>query len=131
MAGIGPGLLVLLGVERGDSDPQAARMAERLLAYRVFPDEAGRMNRSVRDAGGELLLVPQFTLAADTNRGNRPGFEPAASPDEAARLFEVVRRELEAGWQPDRIRAGIFGADMDIALVNRGPVTFWLRVAPA
>lgn len=131
VSAIGPGLLVLLGVERGDADAQAERMAERLLAYRVFPDGNGRMNLSVREAGGEILVVPQFTLAADTSRGNRPGFDPAAPPEEAHRLFERLRHELGSRWEPARVRAGVFGADMDVALVNRGPVTFSLRVPPA
>ena len=125
---IGRGLLVLAAVERGDGEPQADRLAERVLNYRIFPDEAGRMNRSVRDIGGELLLVSQFTLAADTQNGNRPSFTPAAAPDEGRRLFghfvEAVRR------RHDRIATGRFGADMQVALVNDGPVTFSLRVAP-
>lgn len=130
IARIGPGLLVLVGVQRGDGETQVRRLAERLLAYRVFPDGEGRMNRSVRDASGEILLVPQFTLAADTDHGNRPGFEPAAAPERAAALFEALLAELRSRWERERIRAGRFGADMDVALVNRGPVTFWLEVAP-
>ncbi len=128
IAAIGPGLLVLAAMERGDSPAGAARLAERLLAYRVFPDAAGRMNRSLTDVGGELLLVPQFTLAADTSHGNRPGFEPAAPPEAGRALFEQLvdaARRLHP-----RVQTGRFGADMDVELLNTGPVTFSLRVAP-
>ena len=128
IAAIGPGLLVLVGVERGDSTAGADRLADRLLAYRVFADAAGRMNRSLVDVGGELLLVPQFTLAADTNHGNRPGFEPAAAPAEAQRLFEQLVNAAQARWP--RVQTGQFGADMEVELVNSGPVTFSLRVPP-
>lgn len=128
IATIGPGLLVLAAMERGDSPAGAARLAERLLAYRVFPDAAGRMNLSLTDVGGELLLVPQFTLAADTSHGNRPGFEPAAPPEAGRELFgqlvDAARR-----LHP-RVQTGRFGADMDVELLNTGPVTFSLRVAP-
>lgn len=128
LAAIGPGLLVLAAIERGDSDAGAARLAARLLAYRVFPDATGRMNRSVTEVGGELLLVPQFTLAADTSHGNRPGFEPAAPPDVGQRLFERLVDAARAAWP--RVQTGRFGADMDVELVNSGPVTFSLRVPP-
>jgi D-tyrosyl-tRNA(Tyr) deacylase len=128
VAAIGPGLLVLVGVERGDSNACAERLAERLLAYRVFPDDAGRMNRSLADVEGELLLVPQFTLAADTSHGNRPGFEPAAPPDEGRRLFEHLVAAARSRWS--RVQTGRFGADMEVELVNNGPVTFSLRVPP-
>jgi len=128
IAAIGPGLLVLVGVERGDSAAGADRLAERLVAYRVFPDGAGRMNRSVMDVAGELLLVPQFTLAADTTHGNRPGFEPAAPPEEGRALFEHLVEAVRSRW--DRVQTGQFGADMDVELVNTGPVTFSLRVPP-
>ena len=128
VASIGPGLLVLAGMERGDSPGGADRLAERLLAYRVFPDEAGRMNRSLVDVQGELLLVPQFTLAADTGRGNRPGFEPAAPPAEAGDLFEQLVTAARRRWP--RVQTGQFGADMEVELVNTGPVTFSLRVPP-
>jgi D-tyrosyl-tRNA(Tyr) deacylase len=121
-------LLVLVGVERGDDTAGAERLAERLLAYRVFPDAAGRMNRSVMDVSGELLLVPQFTLAADTSHGNRPGFEPAAPPDEAEALFRHLA--IAAGSRWPRVQTGQFGADMEVELVNTGPVTFSLRVPP-
>jgi D-tyrosyl-tRNA(Tyr) deacylase len=128
VAAIGPGLLVLVGVERGDTDAGAERLAERLLAYRVFPDAAGRMNRSVTEVGGELLLVPQFTLAADTSHGNRPGFEPAAPPDEGLRLFQHLVNAARTRWP--RVQTGQFGVDMEVELVNTGPVTFSLRVPP-
>jgi D-tyrosyl-tRNA(Tyr) deacylase len=128
VARIGPGLLVLVGVERGDGPAEADRLAERLTGYRVFPDGAGRMNRSLLDVGGELLLVPQFTLAADTSSGTRPGFEPAAPPAVAQPLFGRLAAACEArGVAPGR---GVFGADMQVGLVNHGPVTFWLRTAP-
>ena len=123
------GLLVLVGVERGDSESQADRLLERLLTYRVFPDGEGRMNRSLRDAGGGLLLVSQFTLAADTRNGTRPGFSPAAEPHEGKRLFEyLVRRARE---RHPVVETGEFGANMQVTLTNDGPVTFWLQVAPA
>lgn len=129
IAAIGEGLLVLVGVERGDGEAQARRLAERLLAYRVFPDPDGRMNRSLNDTGGELLLVPQFTLAADTTRGNRPGFEPAAAPEQGRALFDLL--VAAARQRQARVATGQFGADMRVRLVNEGPVTFWLRVPPA
>ena len=125
---IGPGLLVLVGVERGDSEASAARLLERLLGYRVFPDAAGRMNLSLADTGGGLLLVPQFTLAADTRKGTRASFSSAAPPEEGRRLFERLVALARAGHAP--VASGEFGADMQVALVNDGPVTFWLDVAP-
>ena len=128
VAGIGRGLLVLLGVEAGDAERQADRLLERLLGYRVFPDEAGRMNRSLADIGGGLLLVPQFTLVADTARGTRPSFSAAATPETGAALFEyLVDRARGAHAE---VASGRFGADMQVSLVNDGPVTFWLRVPP-
>jgi D-tyrosyl-tRNA(Tyr) deacylase len=128
IAAIGPGLLVLIGVERGDSPAVAKRLAARLLAYRVFPDDAGRMNLCLTDSGGELLLVPQFTLVADTSHGNRPGFEPAAPAAVGKQLFECVVSAARARWPG--VQAGQFGADMEVELVNSGPVTFSLRVTP-
>lgn len=125
---IGPGLVVLLGVERGDGERECDRLLERLLAYRVFPDEEGRMNLNLEQAGGSLLLVPQFTLAADTSQGNRPGFSKAAEPELGRRLFE--RMCARATEQTSNCSAGEFGADMAVSLTNDGPVTFWLRVAP-
>ncbi|MEO1751637.1 D-aminoacyl-tRNA deacylase [Thiofaba sp. EF100] len=123
---IGRGLLVLVGVERGDGVAEADRLLERLLSYRVFPDEAGRMNRSLRDIQGGLLLVPQFTLAADTRTGTRPSFTPAAPPEEGRRLFDYLL--ARANHTHPEVAAGVFGADMQVSLTNDGPVTFWLRV---
>ena len=122
---IGPGLLVLLGVERADRPINADRLLARLLAYRVFADEAGRMNRSLADTGGGLLLVPQFTLAADTEKGLRPGFSRAADPAIARELFGYVLDQ--AMRLHPRVAAGRFGADMQVSLTNDGPVTFWLE----
>ena len=120
------GLLVLVGVERGDSEQQADRLLERLLTYRVFPDDEGRMNRSLQDVGGGLLLVSQFTLAADTRKGTRPGFSPAAEPQEGKRVFEyLVARARE---RHAVVETGEFGAHMQVTLTNDGPVTFWLQV---
>ena len=123
---IGPGLLALVGIQPGDSDAQVARMAQRLLGYRVFADAQGRMNQALSDTGGGLLLVSQFTLAADTSSGMRPGFSTAAAPDEAeprfARLVHTCR-ENHVG----RVETGRFGAHMTVCLVNDGPVTFLLR----
>lgn len=118
------GLLALIGVVREDAVKNVDRMAERLLSYRVFEDGAGRMNRSVRDVEGGLLLVPQFTLAADTKKGTRPGFSTAATPETAEKLFAALARTL-AGLHPV-VQTGRFGAEMFVSLVNHGPVTFWL-----
>ncbi|MEN1972838.1 D-aminoacyl-tRNA deacylase [Luteimonas sp. MJ204] len=123
---IGPGLLVLAGIEPGDGALQIAKMAPRLLAYRVFGDEAGRMNRSLADTGGGLLLVSQFTLVADTRSGLRPGFSTAAAPAEAEPAFSALVKEcrrLHAGG----VETGRFGAHMTVSLVNDGPTTFLLR----
>ncbi len=121
---IGPGLLALVAVERDDGPANVARMVERLLGYRVFSDQDGRMNRSLADTGGGLLLVSQFTLAADTSKGTRPSFTPAAAPDVAERLFNefvaLARR------QHGQVATGEFGAEMTVSLVNHGPVTFRL-----
>ncbi len=127
-AAIGHGLLVLVGVERGDSEAEARRLLERLLGYRVFPDDSGRMNLNVVQAGGGLLLVPQFTLAADTRSGMRPSFTPAAEPAAGRRLFDFLAQQAGQRHQP--VACGEFAADMQVALVNDGPVTFWLQVAP-
>ena len=124
----GKGILALVGVERGDSEKQADRLLQRILAYRIFPDGAGRMNLNVRQAGGGLLLVPQFTLAADTNSGNRPSFTPAAESAEGRRLFDYLAQQ--ANGEMDGVANGIFGADMQVSLVNDWPVTFWLQVPP-
>jgi D-tyrosyl-tRNA(Tyr) deacylase len=128
IADIGPGLLVLVGVRRDDGEQQAERLLERLLGYRVFPDTAGRMNLNVAQAAGGLLLVPQFTLAADTSSGMRPSFTPAANPETGKRLFGYFARRAQEVHQP--VACGRFGADMQISLVNDGPVTFWLEVIP-
>ena len=126
VARCGPGMLVLVGFRRDDDSDRLDRFVERLLNYRLFADEAGRMNRSLRDIDGGLLAVPQFTLAADTNAGNRPSFSPAASPERGKALFDDFRDRLDAAW-PDA-GFGEFGADMQVSLVNDGPVTFWLEV---
>jgi D-tyrosyl-tRNA(Tyr) deacylase len=125
---IGAGLLVLLGVERGDGEAQADQLLARLLTYRVFADTAGKMNLSLRDTHGGLLLVPQFTLAADTQRGTRPGFSPAAAPEQGQQLFDYV--VCQARQVHSTVATGIFGAHMQVTLCNDGPATFWLQ-APA
>ena len=126
VGGIDHGLLVLVGVERDDESSHAARLLERLLHYRVFQDAAGLMNCSLLDCAGGLLLVPQFTLAADTHKGRRPSFSTAAPPDKAQRLFdELVER---ARREVAQVETGRFGADMQVTSTNEGPVTFWLQV---
>ena len=126
IAAIGHGILALVAIEKGDTQTRAKRLLERILAYRIFADHDGRMNLNLLQAGGELLLVSQFTLAADTNKGNRPSFTPAADPEEGRRLFEYLleaaRREL------GNVPCGRFGAAMQVSLINDGPVTFQLRV---
>ena len=128
IARIGKGLLVLVGVERGDDEAAADRLLERLVNYRVFADSEGRMNHSVVDAGGSLLLVPQFTLAADTAKGLRPGFSRASAPGDAERLFGYMAKRAEK--RLPGAQSGRFGAHMRVSLVNDGPVTFWIRVPP-
>ncbi len=128
LGAIATGLLVLVGVEKGDSEAEAERLLERLLGYRVFPDQDGRMNLSVADIQGGFLLVPQFTLPADTKKGMRPSFTPAAPPDEGERLFNYLVDRAKA-LHPT-VACGHFGAHMQVSLTNDGPVTFWLRVAP-
>lgn len=125
IARIGPGLLVLVAVERDDTSAEAGRLLERLLNYRVFADAEGRMNLSVTDMAGGLLLVPQFTLAADTKKGLRPGISTAAPPEEGKRLFEELLGL--ARQQFPGVQAGQFGAHMQVSLVNDGPVTFWIQ----
>ena len=125
VAAIGKGVLALVGVERGDSEAEAQRLAERVVAYRIFADAQGKMNLSLKDIGGELLAVPQFTLAADTNSGLRPSFSSAASPAEGEALF--IKFEEKAA-ETVHVATGRFGADMQVSLVNDGPVTFWLQV---
>jgi len=125
IAQIGTGLLVLVAVEREDDESAANRLLERLLSYRVFPDADGKMNRSVRDIGGGVLLVPQFTLAADTSSGTRPSFTPAADPGLGQRLFVYLVEMARRAHVP--VACGQFGADMQVSLVNDGPVTFWIE----
>ncbi len=120
------GLLVLVGFEQGDDEAGADRLLERILGYRVFADAAGRMNLSVREVEGGLLLVPQFTLAADTEKGMRPSFTPVAAPEVGRRLFDYLVGQAERRHKP--VQAGRFGADMQVTLTNDGPVTFWLQV---
>jgi D-tyrosyl-tRNA(Tyr) deacylase len=122
---IGRGVLALVGVQRGDDDAAAARLLERVLTYRIFEDEAGRMNRSLADIAGGLLLVPQFTLAADTRKGTRAGFSGAEQPERAKALFEEL--VSMARTRHAQVATGTFGAHMQVALVNDGPVTFWLE----
>jgi D-aminoacyl-tRNA deacylase len=124
-ATIGPGLLVLVGVRPSDTEASALRLLERLLQYRVFADEAGKMNLSLTQTQGELLLVPQFTLAADTHKGLRPGFSTAAPPEQGRQLFEILVQAARA--QHGRVESGVFGAHMRVSLANDGPVTFWLE----
>jgi D-tyrosyl-tRNA(Tyr) deacylase len=123
------GVLAFIAVQRADTEASAERLLERLLAYRIFADAEGRMNLSTRDVGGGLLLVPQFTLAADTNKGTRAGFASAAEPQEARRLFGYLLERARASYA--HVSAGVFGADMQVSLVNDGPVTFWLEARSA
>lgn len=125
---IDAGLLVFLCAEKGDTEREGDALLAKLLAYRVFSDDAGKMNRSVVDVAGGLLLVPQFTLAADTRSGTRPSFTPAAAPPDARRLFDHV--VAQARTRHGAVATGQFGADMQVALTNDGPVTFWLRIDP-
>jgi D-aminoacyl-tRNA deacylase len=122
---IGPGLVALIGVRREDGPPQVERLLERLLTYRLFADAQGRMNLSLQDTGLGLLLVPQFTLAADTRKGTRAGFSAAAEPAAAAKLFALLLERARSSYAA--VSAGVFGAHMQVALVNDGPVTFWLE----
>ena len=123
---IGRGILVLVGVQKGDEPAHAERLAQRLLGYRVFPDADDKMNLSVQDINGGGLLVPQFTLAADTNKGTRASFTSAAPPAEGLQVFKQLVENIRT--QHDNVGTGEFGADMQVALVNDGPVTFWLEV---
>jgi len=125
VAAIGKGLLVLVGVRPADDESTAVRLLERVLQYRVFADEAGKMNLSLTQTGGDLLLVPQFTLAAQTHKGLRPGFSTAAAPDQGRRLFDIMVQEARA--RHSRVEIGVFGAHMRVSLTNDGPVTFWLE----
>jgi len=125
---IGAGIVALIAVEKGDTEAQADRLLQRLLAYRIFADDDGRMNLDLRQAGGELMLISQFTLAADTNKGNRPGFSHAAEPADGRRLFDYLLDRARS--QLPGVQTGRFGAHMRLGLVNDGPVTFHLRVPP-
>ena len=125
VAEIGRGLLVFVGVQKGDSEQKADRLLERVLGYRVFPDEQDRMNLSLTQVGGGLLLVSQFTLAADTRKGMRPGFSTAAPPQEGERLYDYFVEQ--ANRRHPQVGSGRFGADMQVSLVNDGPVTLWLE----
>ena len=122
---IGRGVLALIGVQREDTESAADRLLQRLLTYRIFGDDQGRMNRDVRAVGGAVLLVSQFTLAADTRTGTRPGFSTAAAPDRARQLFDYLVAQAQAAHP--QVATGEFGADMQVSLVNDGPVTFWLE----
>ncbi|MFI0398406.1 MAG: D-aminoacyl-tRNA deacylase [Thiolinea sp.] len=119
------GILLLLGVEREDTEAQAKRLLERVLNYRIFEDNEGRMNRSLLDIQGGLLVVPQFTLPADTQRGNRPSFTPAAPPEQGKQLFDYFCQQIQI--QGRELQSGVFGTDMKVHLINNGPVTFWLK----
>ena len=125
---VGRGLLVLVGIQKGDNESTADRLLERLLSYRVFPDDKGKMNLNLVDIEGGLLLVPQFTLAADTHKGTRPSFSSAAEPELSRQLFDYLLQSAQAKHSP--VGSGKFGADMAVTLTNDGPVTFWLEVAP-
>ncbi|MDX1487084.1 MAG: D-aminoacyl-tRNA deacylase [Acidiferrobacterales bacterium] len=127
LAEIDRGLLVLVGVERGDDERKTKRLLDRILGYRVFPDSEGRMNLSLRDVDGALLLVPNFTLAADTGKGMRASFTSVASPAEGELLFAYLVDYARHHHQT--VRSGIFGAQMQVSLTNDGPVTFWLKVS--
>jgi D-tyrosyl-tRNA(Tyr) deacylase len=125
ISAIGPGILALVGVVPSDTQANAKRLLERILGYRLFADAKGRMNLSLTDTKGDLLLVPQFTLAADTRQGMRPGFSTAAPPDVGKALFDRLCEAAQAAWPTTK--SGVFGADMQVSLVNDGPVTFWIE----
>ena len=124
---IGPGLLILICAMQGDTEAEADKLAAKIVKLRIFKDEADKMNLALKDTGGAALVVSQFTLAADTSRGNRPGFSTAAPPDEGERLYRYFSDRLRS--EGVRVENGEFGADMDVALVNQGPVTIWLDTA--
>jgi len=125
VAEINAGILALVGIERGDEQAQSERLLNRIINYRIFPDAGGKMNLSLQDINGGLLLVPQFTLVADTSSGTRPGFSKAAPPDEGARVFAQLCQQAAVLYT--EVKTGVFGADMQVHLVNDGPVTFYLR----
>lgn len=123
---ISAGLLVLLGVEKGDDEKKCKRLAQRVLAYRIFADSDDKMNLNVQQVGGSLLVISQFTLAAETHKGNRPGFSNGAEPDQAKRLYELFKQNCsDTGI---KVATGVFAADMQVSSTNDGPVTFWLQV---
>jgi D-tyrosyl-tRNA(Tyr) deacylase len=124
---IGPGLLILICAMQGDTEAEADKLAAKIVKLRIFKDEADKMNLALKDTGGAALVVSQFTLAADTSRGNRPGFSYAAAPEEGERLYRYFSDRLRS--EGVRVENGEFGADMDVALVNQGPVTIWLDTA--
>ena len=126
---ISRGVLAFIAVRHHDTETEAQRLLERLLSYRIFADAEGRMNLSVREVGGGLLLVPQFTLAADTNKGTRAGFSRAAEPEQARRLFGYLLDQARGSYP--HVSAGVFGAHMQVSLTNDGPVTFWLEAGPS
>lgn len=128
IAQIDQGILALIGVERGDSEREAKRLSERLLGYRIFADDSGKMNLNVTQVNGSLLLVPQFTLPADTRKGMRPGFSNGAHPELGNRLFEQLVQNCRSSYP--NVETGQFAADMKVRLCNDGPVTFWLQVPP-
>lgn len=121
----GPGLLVLLGVARGDTEEDALYLARKTVSLRIFEDDRGKMNLSVRETGGEIMVISQFTLVADTRKGNRPGFDTAADPDKAEPLYQLFVQQIERQGIPTK--SGVFGADMAVSLCNDGPVTFLLE----
>lgn len=125
VASIGAGLLALIGVRPADTTESAEKLLHKLLNYRIFADDAGKMNLNLQQIGGDLLLVPQFTLAADTRHGLRPGFSTAAPPEQGARLYEYLVKLAQA--QHPRVGSGVFGAHMQVSLTNDGPVTFWIE----
>lgn len=124
---IGRGILLLLGVEKSDTRANADRLLERVLGYRIFPDDVGKMNVALRDIQGDLLIVPQFTLPADTRKGLRPSFTPAAAPDVGSALFQYFTQQARL-HHAGQVQTGVFAADMQVSLTNDGPVTFWLQV---
>lgn len=128
---IGQGLLVLVCAEQGDTAKEADKLLAKLMKLRIFSDEAGKMNRSVQDVSGGLLIVSQFTLAADTSSGNRPSFTQAAKPDEGRRLYDYMVAQARALYSAGPVQTGEFGADMQVHLVNDGPVTIHMRIPPA
>lgn len=125
---IGRGILLLLGIEKGDTEASADKLLHKVMGYRIFPDQHGRMNLSLADTGGELLIVSQFTLVADTRKGMRPGFSQGATPEEGERLYDYFREQ--AALRLPSVATGRFGANMRVALENDGPVTFMLETAP-